>query len=367
MTSQMKSGPYDFDRIMANDIVNVGRLRGRVAKIDSPRPHLDTEARHRVVSRTGLVMAELEHIKNNKSYTLYPEFEVGRSHACALRLTNRMVSGYHASFRWSGAGWQLRDLGSRNGTFVDGRKLEKGGSAELAAGSRVAFGDASDIFELIGDGPPEPVAKVEDGEIVFGEDDVLALPSSANPEVIIRRNAAGCWIAGPADAGDEGQRSLEDNERITVQGRGYRLILPLRWDRTWQPEEAPLLIDAIGLRFEPSRNREHVDIVIVHDGGGTMELPPRVHCRLLLELARARINDQRNPEIPDREQGWMSLDDLCRACDEDNPQQLNLQVHRAREQFRRVGVADASRLIEIRRVNGLRRIGVARLEIVPSC
>ena len=332
----------------------------RGKELTSPSPCLHNEVCQRVDTAVGLAMAELEHTASKKRYTLYPEFDVGRSHSCSLRLSNRMVSGHHAAFRWSGTGWFLCDLGSSNGTFVGGRKLEPGERAAVTSGFHMAFGDASDLFELVGDGPPEPVARAGHDETIFGEDDVLALPSSADPQVIVRRGAGGHWIA---DFGDGEQRSLDDGETITVQGRSCQLILPLRWKFTWQPDESPLLIDSIALRFEPSQNRDHVEITIVH-GSNSIELPPRAHSRLLLELAAAQLADRTRPGLPVKEHGWLSVNDLLEACDANSPQQLHLQVHRAREQFRRFGVVDAHRLIESRRINGLRRIGVANLEIV---
>ncbi len=45
---------------------------------------------------------------------------VGQSPACSLRLTDRQVSRRHASLDVEGGRVRLRDLGSTNGTFVDG-------------------------------------------------------------------------------------------------------------------------------------------------------------------------------------------------------------------------------------------------------
>lgn len=38
------------------------------------------------------------------------------------------VSQKHAEVAWSGAAWQLTDLGSSNGTFVNGKELQEGGA-----------------------------------------------------------------------------------------------------------------------------------------------------------------------------------------------------------------------------------------------
>lgn len=54
---------------------------------------------------------------------VYPEFA-----------EDRFVSGKHGEFRFSGSVWQVRDFGSTNGTFVDGRRLEKDEWANLAPG-----------------------------------------------------------------------------------------------------------------------------------------------------------------------------------------------------------------------------------------
>ena len=364
MKSRAKLAPYAHPRVSfgrsrlgTSGLAQQGR---RAGKIDHRSPSLDNS--NGVDIAVGLAMAELRHIASNERFTLYPELEVGRSHGCALRLSSRMVSAHHASFRWSGAGWLLCDLGSSNGTFVNGRRLEVGERAPLAAGARVAFGDATNVFELINDGPPEPAAKTSNGETVFGEDDVLALPSSAEPLAIVRRNATGQWIA---DSGDGQGHSLSDGEAITVKGQSYQLILPLRWERTFQPDGSPALIDSIALRFEPSRNRDHVEIAILYNGQLT-RLAPRAHGRLLLELAETRLTDQSSRDLPESEHGWMSSGDLSEACEEISQQQLNLQIHRARQQFVRAGIPDGRQLVERRRINGLIRIGVANVEIIAA-
>lgn len=47
------------------------------------------------------------------------------------------VSQKHAELVWSGAAWQLTDLGSSNGTFVNGKELQEGGAfwVESAGGA----------------------------------------------------------------------------------------------------------------------------------------------------------------------------------------------------------------------------------------
>jgi FHA domain/Domain of unknown function (DUF1707) len=65
---------------------------------------------------------------------------LGRSRECDCVLAEPSVSRRHAELRRDGARWLLRDLGSRNGTRVNGARLLD--EAEVGPGDRVSFGDA---------------------------------------------------------------------------------------------------------------------------------------------------------------------------------------------------------------------------------
>jgi FHA domain/Domain of unknown function (DUF1707) len=79
-----------------------------------------------------------------------PERKVilGRSRDCDCVLAEPSVSRRHAELRREEGRWLLRDLGSRNGTRVNGVRLLD--EAEVCPGDRVSFGDAR--FRL-GQGP----------------------------------------------------------------------------------------------------------------------------------------------------------------------------------------------------------------------
>ena len=62
---------------------------------------------------------------------------LGRSSACELVFSDDTVSRRHAQLRVEDGRWMLRDLGSSNGTFVNGRRVLE---AEVAAGDEIELG-----------------------------------------------------------------------------------------------------------------------------------------------------------------------------------------------------------------------------------
>ncbi|MFH1466188.1 MAG: FHA domain-containing protein [Pseudomonadota bacterium] len=66
---------------------------------------------------------------------------IGRDPGNALVVDHPRVSGHHAVIELREDRWCLRDLGSRNGTTLDGRRVD--GWRELSRGSRVSLGGRS--------------------------------------------------------------------------------------------------------------------------------------------------------------------------------------------------------------------------------
>ncbi|WP_327352571.1 DUF1707 and FHA domain-containing protein [Streptomyces sp. NBC_01304] len=71
---------------------------------------------------------------------------IGRDPANGLRLSHETVSRIHAELRLQGGLWVLRDLGSTNGTSVNGRRVV--GAAVVREGDHVSFGSMA--FRLAG-------------------------------------------------------------------------------------------------------------------------------------------------------------------------------------------------------------------------
>lgn len=64
---------------------------------------------------------------------------IGRDPGNGLRLSHETVSRAHAELRLQGGVWVLRDLGSTNGTTVNGHRVT--GSAVVRDGDQVGFGN----------------------------------------------------------------------------------------------------------------------------------------------------------------------------------------------------------------------------------
>lgn len=71
---------------------------------------------------------------------------LGRSSSCDVPVRDRYLSRRHAHIRSQDGSWWLRDLGSANGTWVDGKRIE--GDVVLESGARFRIGDTDIEFFL---------------------------------------------------------------------------------------------------------------------------------------------------------------------------------------------------------------------------
>jgi hypothetical protein len=303
-------------------------------------------------------MGILVHNESGRTCALASRFLVGRAEYAQLRLTERVVSAEHASFRWTGEGWQLRDLGSRNGTWVDGRKLAAGETVATPAGSRVAFGHRDHVWKLLDDGPPEVAAVRADGKARRTADHgILALPDDDNAEATVFRGPDGRWVV----ESEAGERAIHDGDALRVQGVEWRVHLPIVPASTWEGTEWGPTLANVALHFQVSRNEEHVDVTVKFPGG-QHELPARAHHYTLLTLARLRQEDAKT-DLPEPEQGWVYQDELTKmlGC---TPNHLNVSIYRIRRELASVDVVGAAGVVERRSGSGQVRLGVRAIEVV---
>ncbi len=77
--------------------------------------------------------------------------QIGREADLDIVIDNVAVSRRQAEVRLDSGGWMLRDLGSGNGTFLNGRRVD--GTAPLRPGDEISFGKYSLFFDRV---PVEP-------------------------------------------------------------------------------------------------------------------------------------------------------------------------------------------------------------------
>ena len=298
--------------------------------------------------------------RSGRLITLSARALVGRSSACSVLIDDPRASAEHAAIAWSGEHWEVRDLGSLNGTWLDGRRLTAGERAPLQRDSRLAFG-GGDAWILADVRPAGPAARNEaTSEIVHSTSGLLALPSADEPRATIFRRADGQWLI---ELGSE-LRTLADRDRLDLDSAAWLVFLPGELGPlpdTLEAEGSPLVLGAITLSFAPSLDEEHVDVRVRTDDGNERLLPPRSSHYMLLTLARARIKDAQDGVAPD-EQGWIYSTDLADML-QYTAERLNLEIFRCRTLFARLGCVDATQLIERRASSRQLRIGTARLHV----
>ncbi|MEQ1856807.1 MAG: FHA domain-containing protein [Longimicrobiales bacterium] len=89
-----------------------------------------------------------------------PSIVIGRDEGVDVMIDNPSVSRRHAEIRLSDNGWVVEDLGSSNGTFIRGTKIQ--GPQTVGLGDEIGFGKFSIVFgKALGEGehaPPPPGA-----------------------------------------------------------------------------------------------------------------------------------------------------------------------------------------------------------------
>src|SRR4028118_1515679 len=82
-------------------------------------------------------------------------FSIGRASDCTIPIKDRYLSRKHAEILAVGAAWVLKDLGSANGTYLNGSRVER--DELLKTGDRIRLGDTEIVFETAARPRPHPL------------------------------------------------------------------------------------------------------------------------------------------------------------------------------------------------------------------
>ncbi|MEL6186700.1 MAG: FHA domain-containing protein [Myxococcota bacterium] len=269
---------------------------------------------------------------DGRTVALPAELTVGRSPTSLLRLEPLHVSSRHAVLTYVEGSWFVRDLKSRNGTFVNGERLSrKKPVAKLARGSVVAFGAPHTAFDLIDTEAPSLVAISEARDRIVGAvDGALVLPPEGDVEWWIGEDDHGIWKVHPPEG--PSRRPSSGEPLYTRQGT-WTLLLPGGELPTTDVGSWTRLKD-LHIRFEVSRDEEKCRIVLDTEEV-SLALPPREHFYLLLTLARARGAGD----------GWVSVEALEQGAP--SAGYCDVALHRCRRQLVAAGVSEVAGLVDV--------------------
>ena len=283
---------------------------------------------------------------------------VGRSSTCAVRLQAPQVSSEHARLSFRDGSWIVRDLSSKNGTYLNGERLEPGSTRPLREGDRLCFGDTAAAWTLVDASPPTAMARRKStDELLAADGGMLALPSPEEPLATLFEAEPWSWRIEI----DGQTRAVDDGEVIELGDESFVLHLPVSVLSTVEASSRRLGVEDIELRFRVSLDEEAVEITVAEPTSARV-LAPRAHHYAWLTLARARLRDRDAPGLSEAQRGWVFVDELRRMLSMDETK-LNVEIYRIRQDLGALGISNAAAIVERRRGSRQLRIGTERLVV----
>ena len=101
-----------------------------------------------IAAHTYIKLLNLRHSLDftvEENYPILKDCTIGRSGKCEIPVDDPFMSQRHAAFLWRDGACFLQDLGSTNGTFLNGNAVQ-GDPIELLNGDKIDIGQLSFIF-----------------------------------------------------------------------------------------------------------------------------------------------------------------------------------------------------------------------------
>ena len=137
-----------------------------------------------------------------------PEFTIGRSQDCSLCAGSSAVSRQHCMISRDESKVTVRDMGSRNGTLVNGEKIE--GTVELASGDEITVGPLKFLLTIT-----SSLNSVKKPEVKSVAEAVVRTAST--PSGSIGDDDISKWLIGPSSALNETQTIRIDDTNAIQQ------------------------------------------------------------------------------------------------------------------------------------------------------
>ncbi|HVS13198.1 MAG TPA: EAL domain-containing protein [Thermoanaerobaculia bacterium] len=194
------------------------------------------------IARAWFLEGFVDDVGNDWRTRVKPPFRIGRQDGCDLQLRTRGISGVHAEIVDGPAGLVIRDVDSKNGTFVNGERIE--GERPLREGDVLEIGEHEfRLIELDYDNASFATTLTLDMEEIRRARQALGLRPEMT-ELIEQQQVA--TVFQPVVA-------LESGRRVGFEmlSRGLRDDLPI------EPAALLLLAETLGLEVDLSYMFRH--------------------------------------------------------------------------------------------------------------
>jgi len=291
------------------------------------------------------------------TWNLLPVFRIGRGSDSHLRLPSSRVSHSHCELRHAGNGaWVVRDLGSKNGTSVNGRRLPAGLDTALANGDVIEVG-SGDCRVIFAPGQPADALLTKPSDAFWmgaaAGERWLEIASTDSSTLTLVRHESDWYLESATQVNVSSP--LVDGQVLVFAGEQYRLWLGDESGPTEDVSAERTRLSEAVLRVAVSQDEEEVHAEL-ELGGNRFSLPTRVYLYMVLLLARYRRQDSVSG-LDAREAGWRYADEVAEALAVDAPT-LNVHVFRIRRDLAKLGFCDPHDLIERRTLAKQLRLGI---------
>lgn len=145
------------------------------------------------------------------------KFSIGRSKECTLRAGNEAISRRHCEITRADSVWTVADMGSRNGTYVNGERI--GEPTELGDGDELRVGPLHfrvSLAESVKSADAEP-SKQRKAKDAAAEPQASETDDDSSIEEDISR-----WLSGGGDSSEQALKetrtlSIEDTSQVEVK------------------------------------------------------------------------------------------------------------------------------------------------------
>ncbi len=154
-------------RLLADgDTIGIGESRFtfhrlRAAPVTVDVPVVDIVQPEPPVGEPPRPSAFLQALEGDKRFPLDDEvITIGRSEGNTIRLQDKRISRQHAQIEWRGNELWIADLGSSNGTFVNGEQVSE--PRQLAHGDEIRYGEICFTLHVLHPAPVTPDTPVSE-------------------------------------------------------------------------------------------------------------------------------------------------------------------------------------------------------------